>query len=130
MTRKIRFGIFIIKHANFRLPTDQEIQPSHVILVDGDLILNNENIRKLLNIKIFVDTDEDVRLSRRVLKYLDVYQEFLKLDEFLDIYFKFVKPAYEKYVEPTKKYADIIMPNYGFSFEGAKCGSNFLTSQK
>lgn len=83
-------------------------------------------MRKKMNIKIFVDTDEDVRLSRRVLKYLDSFGKTMSLDGFLEGYFKFVKPGYERYVEPSKKYADIIIPNYGFSFTDAKLGSKCL----
>lgn len=58
---------------------------------------------------------------------MDKFGKGITLDEFLEIYFKFVKPGYEKYVEPCKKYADIIIPNYGFSFTDAKLGSNSLS---
>lgn len=94
-----------------------------MIIIDGDLILYNEEIRKRINIKVFIDTDEDVRLSRRVLKYLENSGEIIPLDAFLENYFQFTKPGYEKFVEPSKKYADIIIPNYGFSCTDAKLGS-------
>ncbi len=100
---------------------------TNVIIVDGSLILHNENIRRKLEIKIFVDTEEDVRLSRRVLKFLDDFGKTMTLDEFLEIYFRFVKPGYERYVEPSKKHADIIIPNYGFSFVEAKLGRMLIT---
>ena len=102
------------------------IPATNVIVVDGSLILHNEAIRNKLNIKIFVDTDEDVRLSRRVLTLLDEFNKTLTLDDFLETYFKFVKPGYERYVEPSKKYADVIIPNYGFSFIEAKLGRTSL----
>ena len=95
--------------------------------MDGTLILQNEKIRNFLNIKIFVDTDEDVRLSRRVLKYIEEFKDFMSLEEFLDVYFSHVKPGFEKYIEPSKKFADIIIPNYGFSFIDAKLGSNSVS---
>ena len=79
------------------------------------MILHNEVIRNKLNIKIFVETDEDVRLSRRVLKNLGEFGDYSSLEEFMLVYFKFVKPGFEEYIEPSKKYADIIVPNYGFS---------------
>ena len=63
-----------------------------------------------------------------MLKNLDNFGKTTTLDEFLEIYFKFVKPGYERYVEPCKKYADIIIPNYGFSFTDAKLGSKLLSS--
>ena len=90
-----------------------------MILIDGTLILHNEVIRNLTNIKIFVDCDEDVRLSRRVFNFLPEFNKTLTLEEFLTIYFNFVKPAYEDFIEPSKKYAEIIIPNYGFSIEEA-----------
>ena len=71
-----------------------------------------------MDLKVFIDTDDDVRLSRRVLKMSRKYpsdHEFL--DALLVKYEKFVKPSFEKFIEPTKKFSDIIIPNYGFSTE-------------
>jgi len=102
---------------------EAEIKEANVIIVDGTFILHNEAIRQRLNIKIFVETDEDVRLSRRVLKYMEWFEKKMSLEDFLTHYMKCIKPGFEKYVEPSKKYADIIVPNYGFSLEEAKLGS-------
>ena len=69
-----------------------------------------------MDLKVFIDTDDDVRLSRRVLKMSRQHPDdntFLK--DLLTKYEDYVKPSFEKYIEPTKKYADIILPNYGFS---------------
>lgn len=70
----------------------------------------------LLDMKVFIDTDDDVRLSRRVLK-MSKKGTLTNLQDLLYKYEKQIKPAYEKYIEPSKKYADIIIPNYGFSMD-------------
>ena len=73
---------------------------------------------KQMDLKVFVDTDDDVRLSRKVLKIARKHPEDRELlSDFLIKYENFVKPSFEKFIEPTKKYADIILPNYGFSTE-------------
>jgi uridine kinase len=71
----------------------------------------------LLDLKIYIDTDDDVRLSRRVLK-MSEKGNLTSLQDLLYKYEKQIKPAYEKYIEPSKKYADIIIPNYGFNMTG------------
>ena len=96
----------------------EHIKPSDVIIIEGHLIFCNEELRKKMDLKVFIDTDDDVRLSRRVLKMSRKYpgdKEFL--GELLHKYERFVKPSFEKFIEPTKKYSDIILPNYGFSTE-------------
>ena len=98
---------------------------ANVIIVQGNLILHNEAIRRHIDIKIFIDSDEDVRLSRRVVRYLKWYENTVTLDEYLANYFRFTKPSYEQLIEPSKKYADIIIPNYGFDFEMASLGCTF-----
>lgn len=73
-----------------------------------------------MDLKIYIDTDDDIRLSRRVLKLSrdqTKADDFTFLNDLLEKYEKYIKPNYEKYIEPTKKYADIIVPNYGFSTE-------------
>jgi len=91
------------------------IYPYPVILIEGFLIFNNPEVLKRLKLKVFVETDADVRLSRRVLKEIKNFGKKTTLRELLFQYEKFVKPAYEKYVEPSKKHANIIIPNFGFS---------------
>lgn len=96
----------------------EHIKPTDVIIIEGHLIFCNEAIRDKMDLKVFIDTDDDVRLSRRVLKMSRKYpgdKDFLA--ELLIKYERFVKPSFEKYIEPTKKYSDIILPNYGFSTE-------------
>ena len=70
----------------------------------------------LLDLKVFIDTDDDVRLSRRVLK-MSKKGTLTNLQDLLYKYEKQIKPAYEKWIEPSKKHADIIIPNYGFGMD-------------
>ena len=87
------------------------IVPKRVIIVEGILIFENEPLRELMDIKIFVDTAADVRLCRRIKR--DVNKRGRTLESVLTQYQETVKPMHEKYVEPTKKYADIVVPEGG-----------------
>jgi len=101
-----------------RLAQTEHIKPTSVIVIEGHLIFCNDDLMKNMNLKVFVDTDDDVRLSRRVLKMSRKYpNDITMIADLLQKYETFVKPSFEKYVEPTKKYSDIILPNYGFSTE-------------
>jgi uridine kinase len=72
----------------------------------------------MMDLKVYIDTDDDVRLSRRVLKMSRKHPDDMTfLSDLLKKYEDYVKPSFEKFIEPTKKYADIILPNYGFSTE-------------
>ena len=93
----------------------EEVHPDKVLIVVGSMILLKPSIRNKLHIKVYLETDEDVRLSRRVLSNLKELVAKKSIVTFLEYYFKFVKPAHEDYVEPSKKYANLIIPNYGFS---------------
>ena len=87
------------------------IEPRPVIIVEGILIFENEPLRELMDIRIFVDTDADVRLCRRIKR--DVNKRGRSLESVLTQYQTTVKPMHEKYVEPSKKYANIIVPEGG-----------------
>ena len=87
------------------------ITPKQIILVDGILIYTESALRKLLNIKIFVDTDDDVRLLRRIRR--DTEERDRSLENILYQYENFVRPMHLEFVEPTKRYADIIVPRGG-----------------
>ena len=87
------------------------IEPSRIIIVEGILIFENEALRDLMDIRIFVDTDADIRLCRRVKR--DVNKRGRSLESVLTQYQQTVKPMYEKYVEPSKKYAHILVPEGG-----------------
>lgn len=87
------------------------ITPKKIILVDGILIFAEPNLRKQMDIKIFVDTDDDVRLLRRLKR--DITDRGRDLDGVLHQYEKFVRPMHLEFVEPSKRYADIIIPRGG-----------------
>ena len=87
------------------------VVPRKVIIVEGILIFADEALRDLMDIKIFVDTDADVRLCRRIKR--DVNKRGRTLESVLTQYQTTVKPMHEKYVEPSKKYADIVVPEGG-----------------
>ena len=87
------------------------IEPRRVIIVEGILIFENRQLRDLMDVRIFVDTDADVRLCRRILR--DVRERGRSLESVLSQYQTTVKPMHEMYVEPSKKYANIIVPEGG-----------------
>ena len=87
------------------------ILPQKVIIVEGILIFENEELRNLMDIRIFVDTDADIRLCRRVKR--DVNKRGRTLESVLTQYQETVKPMHEKYVEPSKAFAHIVVPEGG-----------------
>ena len=87
------------------------IVPRKVIIVEGILIFENEALRNLMDIKIFVDTDADIRICRRIKR--DVTKRGRTLESVIEQYQTTVKPMHEKYVEPSKRYADIVVPEGG-----------------
>jgi len=90
------------------------IVPRKVIIVEGILIFENKELRDLMDIRIFVDTDADVRLCRRILR--DVEERGRSLESVLSQYQNTVKPMHEMYVEPSKKFANIIVPEGGQNY--------------
>lgn len=89
------------------------VKPADVILIDGILILAEPALRKLMDIKIFVDTPDDVRILRRIRR--DVKERARSLDSVIDQYLTTVRPMHELYVAPSKKYADLIVPEGGMN---------------
>ena len=87
------------------------IEPRKVIIVEGILIFENKELRDLMDIRIFVDADADIRLCRRVKR--DVNKRGRTLESVLTQYQETVKPMHEKYVEPSKRYAHILVPEGG-----------------
>jgi len=87
------------------------IHPKQVIIIEGILIFADEALRELMDIKIFVDTDADIRLCRRIKR--DVNKRGRTLESVLSQYQQTVKPMHEKYVEPSKKFADLVVPEGG-----------------
>ena len=89
------------------------VYPKKIIILEGILILYDEEIRNLCDIKIFVDTDSDVRVIRRILS--DIKERGRTLDSVIEQYMTTVRPAHLQFVEPCKKYADIIIPEGGYN---------------
>jgi uridine kinase len=89
------------------------VAPSKVIIVDGILIFENRELREMMDIKVFVDTDADVRLARRIMR--DVQERGRSMESVVNQYIQTVKPMHEEFVEPSKKYADVIIPEGGFN---------------
>lgn len=95
--------------------TDERVvvQPSKVVIIDGILIFENKELRDQMDIKVFVDTDADLRLARRILR--DVRERGRSMESVINQYITTVKPMHEEFVEPSKKYADVIIPEGGFN---------------
>lgn len=89
------------------------VRPAKVIVVEGILIFENKELLDLFDIKVFIDTDADVRIIRRILR--DVNERGRTLESVVHQYLTTVKLMHEQFVEPSKKYADIIIPEGGFN---------------
>ncbi|HEY8394228.1 MAG TPA: uridine kinase [Thermaerobacter sp.] len=100
-------------HLHLREDRTVRVEPRDVIVVEGILVLAEEEIRNLLDIKIFVDTDADVRILRRLVR--DMKQRGRTLESVINQYLQTVKPMHEQFVEPSKRYADLIIPEGGFN---------------
>ena len=83
-------------------------EPQDVFIVEGILVLEDKRLRKLMDIKLFVDTDDDIRIIRRIKR--DIEERGRSLDNIIDQYTSVVKPMYHQFIEPSKRYADIIIP--------------------
>jgi uridine kinase len=87
----------------------EHIEPKPIIIVEGILILENKAIRELSDINLFVEADEDTRFIRRMLR--DMNERGRSLDSIISQYQRTVKPMFHKYIRPTKRFADVIIPN-------------------
>ena len=92
------------------------ITPKPVILLEGILILENKQLRDLMDVKVFVDTDADERLMRRIKR--DTIERARSVQSVLQQYSETVKPMHEQFIEPSKKYADLIIPRGGENLTG------------
>ncbi|AEV95371.1 uridine kinase [Pediococcus claussenii] len=86
-------------------------EPRDVIILEGVLILDDQRVRDMLDIKVYVDTDDDIRIIRRIQR--DMEQRGRSLDSIITQYLTTVKPMYHQFIEPTKRYADLIVPEGG-----------------
>lgn len=87
------------------------VEPKDVIIIEGILILEDERLRDLMDIKLFVDTDADLRIIRRLTR--DIKDRGRTMDSVIDQYVNVVRPMHNQFIEPTKRYADIIIPEGG-----------------
>lgn len=85
------------------------VKPNKVIILEGILILTDQRIRDLANIKLYVELDDDLRFIRRLER--DILERGRTVENVINQYLKTVKPMYHQFVEPTKRYADVIIPN-------------------
>ena len=87
------------------------VEPADIIILEGILVLASEELRKFMDIKLFVDADDDIRFIRRLQR--DTQERGRSIDWIISQYLATVKPSYNQFVEPSKKYADIIIPQGG-----------------
>ncbi|SCB73511.1 uridine kinase [Weissella bombi] len=92
------------------------VEPADVIILEGVLLFTESNLRDLLDIKVYVDTDDDLRFIRRMQR--DIVERGRTVDSVVNQYLETVKPMYHQFVEPTKRYADIILPEGGANVVG------------
>jgi uridine kinase len=97
--------------AHLRQPASIRVSAADVVVIDGILLLSDARIRELCDVKVFVDTDADIRLIRRLRR--DILERGRPLDEILDQYLTTVQPMHLEFVEPNKRYADVIVPRGG-----------------
>jgi len=100
---------------NYSLHTRSEetiiIEPKDVIILEGILVLEDVRLRDLMDIKLFVDTDGDLRIIRRIMR--DINDRGRTIDSVIEQYLSVVRPMHNQFIEPTKRYADIIIPEGG-----------------
>ena len=101
-----------VPHYNFatycRLPETRTVHPCPVVIVEGILILTEPDLRDLLDLKLYVDTDADLRLIRRIKR--DIAERGRTLESVVEQYLATVRPMHLEFVEPSKRYADVIIP--------------------
>jgi len=96
---------------HMRLPERRRVEPTRIIIVEGILVFVEEPIRKLLDVKIFVDTDSDIRVFRRIRR--DIEHRGRTFQSIREQYYTTVRPMHLQFVEPSKRWADLIIPEGG-----------------
>ncbi|MGL4662770.1 MAG: uridine kinase, partial [Culicoidibacterales bacterium] len=98
---------------DFKMHTRSEeteiVKPTQVIIIEGLLILEDERIREYLDVKVYVDTDADVRILRRIKR--DIEERGRTLDSVIEQYMNSVRPMHIQFIQPSKRFADVIIPN-------------------
>ena len=107
-----------------RLDYTQTVSPKKVIIFEGIFSLHEKRMRDLMDIKLFCDLDSDIRLARRITR--DISDRSRKIDTVIERYFRFVKPAFDIYILPTKKYADFVIPQDNLSSLPVEIVSHYI----
>lgn len=102
------------------------VDPKNVVIIDGILILEDQRLRDMMNVKVYVDTDADVRILRRVER--DIKRRGRTLESVIDQYLNVVRPMHLQFVEPSKRYADLIIPEGGFNEVAIKLLVNHINT--
>lgn len=101
------------------------VEPKPVIIIEGIMTLLNKKLRDLMDLKVFVDTDPDERLIRNIQR--DTIDRGRTVSMVVDRYLKVLKPMHEQFIEPTKRYADIIIPQGGENVKGISILCSYVT---
>lgn len=109
-----------------RLEETLHIEPKPVIIIEGIMTLLNKRLRDMMDLKVFVDTDSDERLIRNIQR--DVIERGRTVDMVIGRYLEVLKPMHEQFIEPTKKYADLIIPQGGDNHKGIGILCNYIES--
>ncbi len=100
-------------HTHSRMPETTRVDPRAVLLIEGILVFDDPDLRKMMDIKVYVDADADVRFIRRMDR--DVRERGRSIESIVDQYMNTVRPMHLQFVEPSKRYADIIIPEGGYN---------------
>lgn len=107
-----------------RLPETIHVEPKPVIIIEGIMTLLNKKLREMMDLKIFVDADSDERLIRNIQR--DIVERGRDVKMVVDRYLEVLKPMHEQFIEPTKRYADIIIPQGGENVKGIDMVCKFI----
>jgi uridine kinase len=107
-----------------RLPETIQVEPRHVLIVEGILCLADESLRELMDVKVYVDCASDVRLSRVIRR--DIMERGRNVEMVLDRYEKTVRPSHLQFIEPTKNFADIIIPQGGLNLRAIEILTHYI----
>lgn len=107
-----------------RLAETVHVEPKPVIIIEGIMTLINKKLRDMMDLKIFVDCDSDERLIRNIQR--DTIDRGRTVSMVVDRYLKVLKPMHEQFIEPTKRYADIIIPQGGENVKGIGMLTNYI----
>lgn len=107
-----------------RLPETIHVEPKPVIIIEGIMTLLNKKLRDMMDLKIFVDADTDERLIRNIQR--DTVERGRTVEMVIDRYLDVLKPMHEQFIEPTKKYADIIIPQGGSNEKGIAIVKSYI----